>query len=350
MATKETTNFVDVNRPKTRIDVPIGHAHAFHSDENVSRCGDLFEDQKDMVELASQLYPGWQVQLGDAGLYELTDVQVIAALKENEKTWIELKDATEEIPVRVGDSTLTTSASDRLRAWESSYVKGGKLIKPKYGQVYAFRRVSVLPLVNAARLKAGAPLIETIPCSVYEFDNDLDRYVACILENTGKTAGARKLSEQDMITGALKMFQTQCAEADFRRVWKVGTAQKLFALCRLAAKHPDLEIIDKIAKGDLKYGPLDKEKLRKAVKSNASANEVTVMLNEPRTNDKKMASKTAIERVAEQTPIRIIAWAFGKAINDDLAAINVLVTNDVLKDELNAAIGKVLKEHNVLLD
>jgi hypothetical protein len=327
--------------------IEVGEIHPFHADENVSRTGGLFKDDKDRDTLIGQLVPGWNPSLGVAGLYKLDPKQVELGVKERTERWEALKLSRTDITLRFKnpnsekDDSVIITASDLLRAWEATYTLKGKVIPPKYGQVFAFRRVESLPYVNAVRIKRGLDPILTIPATVSVYETQMERFLATVGENTLKLAGARQLSNADQMSAAKRLYMEQAKEADFRRVWKVGMAQKLYAICALDNRFPEAGIVSRIIDGTLDFGPLDKEKVRKLYKDPAATLEQVLNpenLGGPTGNAPKIAPRSDIETMAEQSPVTLIKETAAAIMANDTKRVNRYVPHCHFLNEMTALV------------
>ena len=332
--------------------VNLGAIHPFHEDENISRHGNLFVDEKDLVSLSVLLLPGWNPQLGLCGLYPLSEDRIAAAVVERKATHEAMKLAQNDVTVKIDEKTkIVIGASDRLRSWESSHVNAaGKIIAPKYGVVCAFRRVEAIKqLVNAVLLKQGIEQLLEIPATIKEYVSDLERYTDTIRENTGKIEGARLLSNADTVKAAQKLYHEMATQQTFRQTWKVGMAQKLWAICELDKRFNDVGIVDGLLEGSIAFGPLDKERLRRLhTDADVTEEQVAEYVDNPvRTNKPKMANRTDIEKIVKQFPIAIVAFTASAILDADTNRVNRLLA---AKDEINAAVDAILTSHKISLD
>ena len=321
--------------------VSLARVHAFSAD-NVSRVGNPFADDSDRKQLAGALMDGWNPVLGLIGVYKLSKEQAAQGVKEREVIHEGLKAATDDFAITYEGKQVNVSASDVLRVWEDTFCNAkGKVKSPDYGQVFGFRRNHVLPEVNAARRKMGLELISEIPVVIREYASDLDRYEDCIKENTHKNFGTRVLSNADRVHAAQKLFFEGSTQSHMRKVFKDGMGQKLHALCQLDRDYSTLTIIERVVKGDLDFGPLDKEDMRKLTAEGAEAKDVDSYLKNPKVkkNDKKMASKTKIETAAKQFPVALVARTLQAVLDDNLESLNGLIEK---RDEINKAVESIV--------
>lgn len=322
--------------------VALALIHAFDAD-NVSRVGNPFADVADRKQLAGALIDGWKPSLGVIGVYKLSKEQQAQGVKERTAIRESLKAAEEDFSVTYEQKQITVSASDCLRAWEGIFLTDkGKIIVPQYGQVFGFRRKLVLPEVNAVRRKLKKPAIDALPVHLKTYENDLERYEDCITENTQKNVGTRALSNVDRVHAAQKLFFEGSTQSNMRKVFKDGMGQKLYALCTLDKNHASLNIVERVVNGDLDFGPLGKEEMRKLHEESAEAKEVDVYLKNPKEkkNEKKMAAKSKISTAAKQFPVELVARTLQAVLDDNLESLNPLIEK---RDELNKAVSSVLE-------
>jgi len=319
----------------------LARVHAFSAD-NVSRVGNPFADANDRKQLAGALIDGWNPNLGLIGIYKLSKEQSAQGVKERETIHAGLKAATDDVAVAHEGKQITVSASDCLREWEDLFCNAkGKVKSPEYGQVFGFRRMLLLPEVNAVRRKLGLTAIAEIPYLLKTYENELERFEDCIVENTHKNYGTRALSNVDRVSAAQKMFFEGCTQSRMRYVFKDGTGQKLYALCQLDRNHNSLKVIERVVKGELDFGPLDKEKMRKLQEEGAEAKAVDAYLKNPKEkkNEQKMAAKSKIVTCAKQFPIKLVAQVLTAVLEDKLESLNPLIE---VREELNAAVEAVI--------
>ena len=334
---------------------PTVHLSQIHSlvGDNTSRCDNqpLFADDSDKRRLANKMLAGFNVAVGTMGITPMTDDEIATAVAEREATWTELQAATEkfEITESLTNKKVTVSASDYLRAWENVNTKKGKIIAPKYAVVWGHRRYNVMVLCAAVRFSLGlddTPIVE-IPAVIRQYENHGDRALDALRENENKKDGFRELSWADKVHGARIMFRDALSEARFREVWAVGTAQKLFAFCRLDQQYPDLGLYNRVMTSDLDPSKLDKEELRKLANPKeveVTAEMVESFLNDPTNTKTKVAmtSKKDLKAISEQSPIRFVC-DYTAAILANEAQVFLRQYN-VKCDAINAAIKAAMAE------
>jgi hypothetical protein len=331
----------------------IGKCHSFHEEENISRApGAMFgtdpkKREADMAALAQDLSIGYDVlQGGVFAVYELTPEQQEAAASERATQWQIMRDRRDEFTFRapLTGSKLTLAASDVLRTFEELYTDKGKVIVPTHGINAGHRRSVVWHIAQAIRRRCELGDIEhKIPVKIEKYDSNLDRFCACIRENTGKTSGMRALSNADFANAAKMLFQEQCSESDMMRraAIKRGKAQQLFALMLLDSRFPELELADSVITGERTLATFEKEETRKLAKAQeTTAEDVTKFVTSGAGKPKKVASRSDIKTLAEQCPVELIKVAAYFIFVDDTKGVNPLVD---AAPEINKAVRSVLK-------
>ena len=330
--------------------VSLALIHAFSAD-NVSRVGNPFADDKDKKVLAGALIDGWDEVLGLIGVYKLSKEQGLQGAMEREAVLAELTEAVEDFDVTYEGKKVTVSASDILRSWKEMFCNAkGKVKVPTYGQVFGFRRKALLPEVNAVRRKLDLDPIEELPCRVRSYACDMDRFADCIKENTHKNFGTRALSNVDRVNAAQKLFFEGSTQSHMRKIFKDGMGQKLHALCALDNAHQSLKVVERIVKGELLFGGLDKEDMRKLLNEGAEAPLVDEYLKNPKKkkNADKMAAKTKIATAASQFPVKLVARVCKAIIEDKMESLNDLIPRrELINDAVEAALKAELKPEKV---
>jgi len=295
---------------------PLAQIHALKG-TNPSRCDNqpLFADDKDLRRLTNKMMRGFNVAVGNTGITPMTDVEIATGVEERTEQWDALKDSTAafEITESLSGKKITVSASDMLRTFEGIYTKGGKVIAPKYAVVWAFRRNTVALYTAAVRDRMEESLdpVVNIPAVIRVYANPGDRALDALRENENKKDGFRELSWADKVHGARIMHRDSMPEIRFREVWAVGTAQKLFAFCKLDKRYPEIGMYDKVMAGTLDLSSLDKEELRKLAnptEAEVDQNAVELFLNDPTVKAKTpMTSKKDLKAIGDQCPVVLIA-------------------------------------------
>lgn len=306
--------------------VKLSQVYSFPAD-NVSRPNGFWKDASDKSKLIVQMLAGWLVNVGGIViLYKLDAKQVKAAMEGLAKQWEEMRNGKDPISVTLKDGKkYTLSPSDVLREWESIYTKDGKIIAPEYGNVICFRRLASIPFVNAVRRYLGQEGILEIPAQVQTFASDKDRHVCNVQENALKTEGRRVVTSEEFMTISVRLYNEGCREADLQKIF--GTrylAQKYFALASLNHKHPSLGLAEGIAEKRVKFEDLDKEAVRKLHSDNASLDEVTKYLADPRQgkeNAKPMAKASQLKELRDRTKCDFIRFVLDCVINNEASKL-----------------------------
>ena len=331
------------------VSISVSSIISFHGDDNVSRAGTLFRDEQDRNVLALQLARrGYDLKIGNPlTVYKLDARRQAEAVKQLTKKWIEVKAARDDRAVRDGDTNFTITPRDYEAAWRDLYTKADKVITPTYGGVAGHRRTDSLALANAFRDKLAFDAIVKVPCLVEAYDSDLERYQACVLENTMKNVGTRKLSYLDLLQASSSLYNKGCKEKVLGTLMARGTAQKHYAICRLNQKAPELGLLEGLLTDAISYGPIDKEKTRKLNKELESEqvksedlelSEVLERINgNAGKNAAKMASKDDITAAA-QSPVQLIEFTLQCVIKNQTERLGVYIDD---APQINAAVEAI---------
>ena len=338
-------------------------------EDNVSR-QTHFKDDADRIRLTvkmAQRPEGWIPSLGIPNVYQPSDKAILKKYQdETVKGLGSLLTALEADSN--GDATytlddgikVTVTKEARILAFRKMYMDAkGKFIVPEYFGVNCFRRFNVLLEANAIRLRRKDALILEIPVLFTKYGSDAERFEACVLENTLKMAGALKPSYQDMLLSTIKLLQCGSNQSTIRRLHGAGLGQKLFALAELNRLYPKTKVAERVANGEIEFGPLGKEEIRKLMDTaNASAwkisapeKDVESFLLNPKAaegNKPKMAKREELEGVATRSPIKLIQFTMDCALKNNLGAL-AKFGEPAVAEKLNAAIDKVLKEYKIEL-
>lgn len=309
--------------------------------DNVSRRldkeSDLFLNIDDKISLTESITTGWELSQGVIGVYELTPDEVQTALKIRQEKLIELKKDNEVFELRIdnAEDKISINSSDILRHWLSTFCdKAGKVKTPKYGIVFGFRRFSALPLAIAASAKTVQIDLSSIPCEVITGDR-MTRQIACVRENGQKNAGTRSLSAFDKLSASNKLYEGGCLESTLGKIFKRGTSQKLFGICKLNAKYPSLAIVEGILTEKYSMSKFDKEDVRKFNMSEQSIAIIQDWLSKPKTgNTAKVAKGKDIKALAEQSPVLAISAITSAIANNKIDSLASLLDK---KEALNTA-------------
>ena len=353
--------------------ITIGNLHHFKG-QNFSRhytgVFGFFKDDKDFANLAGQLTYGWKPNI-PLTAYALAPAEVEIALAERLVVWSALKATDKSWKVKViGDDDVTIIGRDALAAFEATYTqlvgkpKKGvdttwilesgdghrRLIAPEFGAVDGYRRSSTFNVVNAALVRLDMAPITEVPCMVKIFESELEKMSACIEENTHRDLGVRKLGQADKLSAALGLFHKLASEAQMGRIlnMKRGQAQKFHAMCFLINKFPEHKLMDKMLTNPENIAKADKEELRKLKGTKAeeyddggSAAEVLAYFLKPSINGevKKMASKTEVEKLSDQSGLTIGKEIADAILKDDLPRLFKYNDKSAL---INAAIEAIM--------
>jgi len=353
----------------------IGLIHAFRRD-NVSRCQDLFKDDKDFIDVVRCLIPGWNVSQGVMGIYPLTEDLKREAVRDREETRAILEQSQKEYSLQEDGKRASIGGGDVLRSWDQLFTKKGKVMVPSHGVVYAHRRWSVFSVVQALRAKMGLEIQQEVPCEII-LGSEQDRYERCLLENAKKKDGTRPVSFTDNLYGAYKMRSLGCSQNDLRKVWKAGTGQKLWRLLDLNAKFPEVKLLDKALAGEFNVEQTDKERLQ-VLLNGKTDKETGVVLATPaeeakvleylanpkgdNENAAKIASKEKIQNLSKHSPIILIKDTASAIVANDLASLAkytdvapdlnlatnaIMVANAKGREEIRTFLGRFVKQEVV---
>lgn len=110
---------------------------------------------------------------------------------------------------------------------------------------------SVKKLADNSAYETPEQLPETMPeilIPIQIFD-DLDaeeRLILALRENEGKTDGAKKLTEKDRFLAGGKLFASGNRQAEFRRVFKDGTGQKIYGVYQTDTIYPAVDLKNRV--------------------------------------------------------------------------------------------------------
>ncbi len=175
---------------------------------------------------------------------EISEDQLAEAMVRLEGKWEDLK------------SKAKSSVEDfkRLTMFEQIYVKNEKLVQPKVVNNDGFRRLSLYldALVERTAMDKGLlggdteVLPRTIPVNVVAYDSEVERIAAQVQDNERDGLGRKEVPMLDKLLAAKPLFEAGFTENAFRRVFKVGTAQKLYAVLNLNARVPAARLYDRL--------------------------------------------------------------------------------------------------------
>jgi hypothetical protein len=322
----------------------IGHDPSFNFSrgQNIESAADnvrkWFNDEKEEISLAvslAKLPAGWMpdksiavVSIDDTEI--TTTSEAIAQLRSDRRQ--QFADATENIEVKVNDNKLLISASDVLREYEDMYFgKNGQPLKAKYDGVTGFRRTFVLALANTIRRKINLPVIDAIPCVVYDnIPSKAARATICTLENTTQTEGSRALDGLDMLNAAASIvlysdaggsIEKQLSDAGFNR----GAQQKYGSLIALHNKFPDVNVIATLTANAEVIKSIRAKEVRDLVKSETvTDDDVIRYLDNPAASTEvtpKAASGSKLESAEKGTPVKFVKDVLNAARTDTLSTL-----------------------------
>ena len=187
--------------------------------------------------LRSMTERGWVLdEDGTVRVEECTPEMLERALTLRQEEWDRLKTQAAADPTKSID----------LVVWEERFVSNGKLIKPTYVGVTGNRRDSVSQDASVARRKKGEAIITEIPVIVRHYGSAMERLADQVGENHFKGLGAVLPSDQDNLIAARELVEYGASQADLRRTFKDGVGQKLWGICALNNRFPELRIIERM--------------------------------------------------------------------------------------------------------
>ena len=326
-------------------EIPLSGIYHFRS-HNIARPGEMFRDERDQHALVELLQSGWNVELGVVAVARMSEKEQAEALTllEKERTILAEADLSAEAEkIRINGETVAITAPEMLKVWDKVHIgNDGKIIVPEYKGGTCFRRAASMLKVNTCRAKRGQPPIDTLPCVIKDYKKALDQFVDNVLENHGKTNGARKMSTADSIGAARTLFRLNATESRLSQAFglKRGMAQKFHRLCQLDKAHKGLGIIDQIVAGDLDAKVFDKEKVKGLLDKGATSEEVAAFIKTPNAgNAKKIMSRKDIEALKEQTPVELVALTCQAILQNDPMILKVATDR---ADAINKAVSAEL--------
>jgi len=243
-----------------------------HPDFNKARLSRETNPTKEAELHKSMVADGWRMN-GDGVLevVKINDFWRDFATKFLQERWDGLKEAVK----------TDSKKQSALHVFEATRTSKGKLIIPKYMGVSGNTRDKLLelgifgekplPAVNVARYDAGLPLITEYPVIVVEFENDMERIIAQVLENSGKLTGFSKMTEKDFLLAAKEIYteskkirkgSLKGVQNDIRRAVGETSGQKLYGIMVLDERFPNVKLFDRLTNrkpedaGFLRYGPI----------------------------------------------------------------------------------------------
>ncbi len=139
-----------------------------------------------------------------------------------------------------------------------------------------------------------------------------------------------------MTVSALALFSEGCNEARMRDLYKTGTGQKLFSICKLNKNYPDLKIVDNILDGKIQAASLDRMEMFNLLKDEETTQaDVEAYVTDPKAGKKvpvKMAEKKEIDTLSKQHPADVVCFVLTCVLENRLADLKKLIP---YADELN---------------
>jgi len=323
-------------------------------ENNVSRFGlDLTSSSfKELV--ASLILYGFDISKSSLVVYTLTDKEktTVETLRNAQlQTYRELKDAIPVYRIRESDEgdgkeigtyeTISITPDEITSMYHRMYFSKENTPYPAvYGGVSGNHRSVAILLANCVRAKEDKELILSLPCTVKTYASKIERFADTVQDNGSAQIGRIKLSPRDSVVSARTLFSLGVIEARFRKIFLPGTGQKLFALAKVDARFSKLTIIDKILAGNLDYGKIDKEAIRKLSKrTNASKADVELALAGKGKNESAIMDKTSIVQWARQTNLPIVRLVLSCILQKDNSLILPIGEKS---DDVNRAIKKLV--------
>lgn len=338
------------------------------NDRNYGRDLSLYDNPQESRNLSVALMSGWW-ETAPIIVTPMSDEDKAKAVQLLELYHAKLKAVTVDLDYSVtpGQSSIKLSPVEHLHAWEKTYTKNGKVITPEYDAVFGFQRSDSLTGALALRAKHGTKEAYTLPVIVKEYEHLSERVTDCILENTGKIAGAKLtdnhgpsiMRQAFAYNDAIRKDGKAMLEIGTIRVIsggaapKRGTGQKAHYLCVLDARFPKLDLRKRLA--DAEHGQdfwksLDRNRLLELEKGTrlplpektkaSDEAEIEAYLARPKDDDTKaavMAKKVDIEAAPNQTAVNIVKFILRAVMENNLGALNGL---EPFADDLNKAFDK----------
>jgi hypothetical protein len=305
----------------------------------------------------------------------MTKERLVLAMERLSLRWAALKGSDVETTYVKDGKTIVASASEVLRVFEENFTHKGKLIEPEFDCVFGFQRGNALLGAMVLRFKLGIKGEYTVPCILKEFPTNYDRVQACVMENTGKVAGAKLIDTHwPSLVHAAVALQTACKDTGevFKEIdcirtisggaekVKRGTGQKAYYIAALNARFPDLQLATLIEtieastedclRGNDLGKTLDRNVLQKLEigtrvplpeKAEGKVeSDVSDYFADPRSDDQKgpvMVKRANAMSHANTTGILVVKFLLQAVYAGNLTELNRL---EVAKDALNEAFLK----------
>jgi len=183
---------------------------------------------------------------------------------------------------KMATAANTADARHELEAWETTYVRKGKIPTPEFVNIITFRRFSQLAKANYLRLAGKAassdedgkvgmvlPPILEIPSIICVFSNPADFRIDQIQENLIDAVGRKATTPVEILNGLKTVFEYTEKSTDFQRALTGGTdkgrslAQKYLGILKCDRLYPEVMLMDRINRKEGEPGFIPLEKLHK---------------------------------------------------------------------------------------
>lgn len=361
--------------------IPFNQIWGFRAEDNVSRPGtdvdSLYTSTADrldnVISIATHDYI--PARGGYITVFELNADKKKQALKEKSALLQSMIDQPETYEIKIDGTTHTLTPKAVLDNWRALFCdpKTKEPTEPKYGLVVGFRRFFSWHLTNALRSSLNKAALVELPCDIQKFKSAMDRHFMNIAENE-KGEGFRKVSENERVSAAMHLFRDGANENKMREKWKAGTGQKLFAICKLADRCPELNLIERfinpvpetepdpdhpgkrrfvvgpdgkaVYKPVINYGSLDRETLRSMSKdTNLDCAAVEDYVNNPKAGkpDTQLpgAAPTAKIESKAQSGVLLVRYTLNAVRYNNLDSLNVF---NPFAEELNEIFKRIEAE------
>jgi hypothetical protein len=273
-----------------------------------------------------------------------------------EALWKILKESTVPTPFIYEGKEIEVSPSEMLRAFEENFTNGkGKVHAPKFDGVAKFQRGGSLLGALALRVKLGIKDPYMLPVHEVTYENEYERASACIMENTGKLAGARLIDTHwpslykagKVLATTSKAAGTPAKEIDIIRVIsgggkeKRGTGQKVYYMVTLDARFPKLGITERMNgdKGQEWGRSLDRNRLQKlemdSRQDKVSEEEIEKYLANPQAGKGGgpiVAKKSIVEEFYKNSPNKLTKYIMDALfVKGSVQPLNVLDHPDAVE-------------------
>lgn len=317
-----------------------------------------FKDVDDKGNLASKLFNGWNPDCGLPKLVAVNDSnrKVAENARMNEMAVYDTKyTATESFTLSIGDG----EKANKIIVNAGLVRNEGMSLKksPKYIAVTCNRRITSMPLVNAARKMRGLKPITHLDCVIVQYAGDekestLARELDGLRENLDKDAGQWKMSIVNILAAVWSLFINGAREADLEKIGYFqgssgrGRKQKYYLACRSrqavfnackVLKRDAIDIFKGFEDGTQTFAPFegrDAKMVRQMLtKENDIINAeglplldefIKVVTGSKRINDPKIASKESITTIIGSTQNGIVRHVLKAVTSNDLGQVGSL--------------------------